>query len=318
MGKRYQIIKDNSFVQFRLDNLGEGVIRGGVAAYQGTFFYDPNNVASTSATVRFDTEAFTTLHVKRDEVLQSAQFLNSAEFPHIWFQSTKAVPKGDGFDLVGNLIIKDIVKEVTVTCKTPQMMPKSGPEKYDRVFVRGEMTFNRMDFDLGKEGPWNTPMGNGKLMGDDVSIEFHFHLYSWTIDHLKDRFAKTKEGNPHPAGLVYQAAVEKGTKGGMKKYNELRKADKNSVGPSTLGDAAWMLMNDGHPGVAVDLFENGLKEDPRHMANVMRIGDAYVGAGKHEEAIKHFTMLSSQFPKNTHWPELLKLLDGKLMTKSSQ
>ncbi len=315
LGNRYQINKDGSFIQFKTTMAGFPVIRGSISTYQATIYYDPNDVSKSSATLRIGSDGFTTSHDKRDIELQGAAFLNTAKFPAIWFQGDKVKETAGGFDLTGNLNIKNIVKEVTINMNKPTVM-RGAMNGQDMMMASGTLKFNRKDFDLGTSGPW----GANPMLGNEVEIEFNFMGFSYTLQYLKGLYVKQVNGRDHAVGAVYRETKANGLQKGMAKFEALMK-DKAYSGDNWLSNAAnigWILLVDKMGKEAVAFFEMALKQNPNHTVSLLRIGDAYTVAGQYDYALRHFKKERSlpARARFTHIPEMIKKLGGDFTLKN--
>lgn len=310
MGNRYQINKDGSYITFKTTLAGFPVIRGSLKAYQANMFYDPEDIMSSSATIRIGSEGFTTSHDKRDAELQGEKFLNTAKFPAIWFQGFEVKLTEDGFDLSGTLNIKNINKPVTVHIEKPTIMRKA-INNNDLMMVKGNLKFNRKDFDLGISGDWAA----NPMFGEEIAIEFNFMGFSYTIDYLKASYVKQIEGVDHAVGMVYNEVKVNGVESGLKLVETLQtdKKYKSDNWPGNLANIGWILMVDGYGKESLPFYQMALKENPDHLVSLLRLGDAYTIAGQFEDALAHYQK-ERALPARarfTHIPHMIKLLSGK-------
>ncbi|MEP5610702.1 MAG: YceI family protein [Cyclobacteriaceae bacterium] len=317
MGNRYQIDKDGSYIIFETTIGGFPAIRGSVKSYQATMFYDPENIKNTSATLRIASEGFTSAHDKRDVELQGGNFLNTARFPAIWFQGSKVKITENGFDLTGNLNIKDIIRSVTIQVKKPSVM-RSAKNNLDMMMVKGSFTLNRNDFGLGIEGDWAAD----PMFGEDIKIDFNFMGVSYTIDYLKANFVHKAEGKEHAIGLVYNELKTNGLESSLKLMQTLRKSDryKSEDWLKHLADIGWILLVDELGKESLTFFEIALEEDPNHLTSLLRMGDAYVVAGDYERALAHYRE-EWKLPARstfTHLPHMLNAISGAFELKNMQ
>ena len=309
MGDRFQINKDASYVNFETTFAGFPVVRGAFSGYQAQMFYDPDHIDMTSTTIRLDASTMSTAHPKRDAELLGAAFMDVQQFPAIWFTSTKVTETPSGLDLTGNLNIKNINKEVVLKITKPTVMRKAMGGR-DIMMAKGEFTFKRSDFDLGKGSDY--PML--QLLGDEVKVTFAIVGANYTLDYLKQLYVKENNGIAHPVGAVYTEVKANGLKSGMKKMQAMAK-DKNYSGvnwQSALANLGWILMVDGYGKEAVEFFELALKNNPSHMVSLLRLGDAYVIAGEYDKALAHYRKERSlpERARFTHIPEMIKQLSG--------
>ena len=113
-------------------------------------------------------QSIDTDEAKRDEHLLSADFLDVAKFPEMTFvsKSVKNIKKGS-FEVIGDLTIHGVTKEVALTVDTPS------PEVKDlwgnvKVGAHATAKINRKDFGL----TWNSVLETGGvLVSDTIKLE---------------------------------------------------------------------------------------------------------------------------------------------------
>ncbi len=315
MGSRFQINKDASYITFTTTMAGFPVVKGSLKAYQANMFYDPDDIMSSSATIRIGSAGFTTSHDARDGQLQGEHFLNTAKFPGIWFQSNKVTLTDKGFDLSGTMNIKNINKPVTVHMEKPTVM-RGAFNGQDMMIAKGTFKFNRKDFEMGTTGP----MASNPMLGDEVTVEFSFMGTSYTIGYLQTTFVKKVNGRDHAVGLVYNEVKANGVESGMKLMQSLanNKDYKSDNWLSNLANIGWILMVDGYGKEALPFYEFALKQNPTHLTSLLRLGDCYVIAGEFDKALAHFKNEWSlpARARFTHIPEMISKLQGSFELKN--
>jgi polyisoprenoid-binding protein YceI len=107
-----------------------------------------------------------TNEAQRDGHLRSADFFEVEKHPTITFASKKVAKKGaDRYDVVGDLTIRGVAKEVTLP--VTHLGAAKDPWGNQRLGFEAELTVNRKDFGL----MWNAALETGGfLVGDDVKI----------------------------------------------------------------------------------------------------------------------------------------------------
>lgn len=162
----------HSEVGFAVKHLMISTVRGRFAGVSGTVAWTPGDFTSAVVDVTIDASSIDTREDKRDAHLRSADFFDVDAFPALTFtsRSVQAV-SGDSFQLVGDLTIKGITREVVLdvafegTQKDPWGNEKSGFTATTRI--------NRKDFGL----TWNAALETGGvLVGDDVKIGLDVQL----------------------------------------------------------------------------------------------------------------------------------------------
>jgi polyisoprenoid-binding protein YceI len=97
-----------------------------------------------------------------NEHIQGADFLDTAQYPTASFKSTKVTFKGGKpATIEGNLTIKDVTKQVTLTVTSFQAMPHPMLKK-DAIGANATTTIKRTEFNAGKYAP---------NVSDDVRID---------------------------------------------------------------------------------------------------------------------------------------------------
>ncbi len=314
LSNQYQINKDFSYLNFSTTIAGFPVIRGSVKSYQATMYYDPENIENSSATIRIASESFNTAHDKRDENLLGEHFLHAKEYPAIWFQGSKVTVTETGFDLSGTINIKEIVKPATVHLEKPTVM-KRAMNNLDLMIVKGSLSLNRKDFELGTTGP----QASNPMFEEEILVEFTFTGFSYTIDFLKANYVGMSDGRENPVGLVYNEVKEKGVKKGMKLMESLSKQEeyKQDNWLSHLANIGWILMVDGYGKESLPFYEKALSYNPNHMISLLRLGDAYTISGEYDKALAHFKKERSlpERARFTHIPQMIVALGGDFELK---
>lgn len=155
----YKIDPVHSTVQFKATHLGISTVTGSFTEFSGSFNLDPKNVAATTGSLTIKTASVNT-HVKqRDDHLRSDDFFNAEKFPEIKFVS-KAVRnvnmKDSTADLVGDLTIRDVTKEIVLKVKGGGLLEKD-PWGLARAGFKASGRVNRLDYGL----KWNDLLENG-------------------------------------------------------------------------------------------------------------------------------------------------------------
>lgn len=169
----YTVDASHSRVGFSVSHMMVSTVRGEFGTFTGTVDYDPANVGATKVDGKVSIGSVDTRDQKRDDHLKSPDFFDSAKFPEMTFKS-KSVKNvtNDTFDLLGDLTIRGVTKEVTFKVnklpadrKDPWGNMKSG--------TRATTVINRKDFGVN----WNKDLdGGGYIVGDEVTIELDVEL----------------------------------------------------------------------------------------------------------------------------------------------
>ena len=168
----YQIDPNHSTMGFAVKHLMVSIVRGNFGTYSGTVQFDRANPENFSAEVSIDATSINTNVSDRDKHLKSPDFFDVEKFPTITFKSKKFVVKTDGFDIIGDLTMKGVTKEITIPVWISG--PVKSPMGADVIGLSGEATINRQDFGVS----WNKQMDQGGAVVDDnvkiiVEVEAH-------------------------------------------------------------------------------------------------------------------------------------------------
>jgi polyisoprenoid-binding protein YceI len=169
----YSVDPAHSRVGFSVTHMMVSTVRGDFGTASGTVEWDPANVKATKVDARVGVTSVDTRDQKRDDHLRSPDFFDAAKFPEMTFKSKSVKNIGkDTFDLVGDLTIHGVTKEVTLTVKN---LPEARKDPWGnmKTGTHATGTINRQDFGM----TWNNALdGGGYIVGDDVAIELDIEL----------------------------------------------------------------------------------------------------------------------------------------------
>ncbi|WP_027329725.1 YceI family protein [Marinimicrobium agarilyticum] len=104
-------------IHFEIQHLGYSWLLGRFNDFEGTFSYDPEDVAASKVNVTIDPASVDSNHAERDKHLRGSDFLHVEKYPEASFVSTGITNIEDGgeeFDIVGNLTLHGVTKEITI------------------------------------------------------------------------------------------------------------------------------------------------------------------------------------------------------------
>lgn len=155
----------HSLFEFAVKHMMIATVKGRFTGVQGVISADPANLAAAEFGATVDVATIDTRDEQRDGHLRSADFFEAETYPTITFQSKKVSPKGDEYELVGDLTIKGVTREVTLALT----YEGSGKDPWgnEKIGFSAEGKINRKDFGL----VWNVALeAGGVLVGEDVKI----------------------------------------------------------------------------------------------------------------------------------------------------
>ncbi len=134
---------------------------------RGTIEYRPGDPGSVKADITIEARSVNTRIGRRDDDLRSDNFFSAEKFPTLAFRSRRVQNvRAEGFDLVGDLTIRDVTREVVLKVDGPTA-PIKDPQGNRRVGATASTTINRKDFGI----MWNrTIEAGGVVVGDEVKI----------------------------------------------------------------------------------------------------------------------------------------------------
>jgi len=134
---------------------------------RGTIEYRPGDPGSVKADITIEAKSVNTRIGRRDDDLRSDNFFSAEKFPTLAFRSRRVQNvRAEGFDLVGDLTIRDVTREVVLRVDGPTA-PIKDPQGNRRVGATASTTISRKDFGI----MWNrTIEAGGVVVGDEVKI----------------------------------------------------------------------------------------------------------------------------------------------------
>jgi polyisoprenoid-binding protein YceI len=156
----------HSRVDFSVRHMMVSNVKGHFGGVTGTIQTIDENVPDAQLSVEIDAASINTGSEQRDTHLKSPDFLDVEKFPKITFVSKRVEERGhDKFDLIGDLTIRDVTKEVVLHAED-NGRGKSPFGTYVAGFS-GTTEFNRNDFGV----KFNVALeAGGWLVGETVKV----------------------------------------------------------------------------------------------------------------------------------------------------
>jgi polyisoprenoid-binding protein YceI len=152
-------------VEFSVKHLMISTVRGHFGAVTGTIVLNEQDPAASSVTAEIDVTSINTRQEQRDAHLRSADFFDVETFPSIKFQSTRIQRDGDHYDVVGNLTIRDVTREVVL--HTSDEGRGGDPWGGQRAGFSATTKIDRREFGL----TWNQALETGGVVvGNDIKV----------------------------------------------------------------------------------------------------------------------------------------------------
>ncbi len=168
----YTIDKIHSTVQFKVRHLGISTVTGSFGEYDATVMMEGEDLSTLSATATFNVASIDTGVERRDGHLKSDDFFSAETYPEMTFESTGVRNiDGNDFELVGNLTIRDVTKEVVLEGELLGVTP--GMQGETRAGIEAEAKINRKEFGL----TWDRITEAGSIVvSEDVRIILELQL----------------------------------------------------------------------------------------------------------------------------------------------
>ena len=164
---RWEIDSSHSSVHFSVRHLVIAKVRGTFARWSGTVQVPDGDFSKATVAVTIDASSIATGVEQRDAHLKSPDFFDVAQYPELRFVGKRVQPRsGDDIDVVGDLTIKGITREVVL--RVEQLGQAKDPWGNLRAAFSAKTSIDRKDFGL----TWNQVLETGGVMvGDRVEIE---------------------------------------------------------------------------------------------------------------------------------------------------
>ena len=164
--------KVHSSIGFSVRHMVISKTNGSFGDYSGKVVFDGKNVENGSVEITIQMNSLDTKNEKRDGHLKSPDFLDAVKFPTMIFISKKINKKsGNYYDIVGDLTLKDVTREVTLDAEFYGSL--QDPMGNTKAGFSAKTTINRQDFNVS----WSNAMKDGSLIvGNDVEISLDIEL----------------------------------------------------------------------------------------------------------------------------------------------
>lgn len=161
----WQIDPTHSHVEFAVRHLMISTVKGRFGDVSGTLQVNAADPAKSVVDVTIKAASIDTREPQRDTHLRSADFFDVERFPTLRFKSTRVSGEAEDLKVTGDLTIRDVTREVTLTV-TPEGQGKD-PWGGERAGYSAKGKINRTEFGL----TWNQVLeAGGVVVGDEIKI----------------------------------------------------------------------------------------------------------------------------------------------------
>lgn len=163
--------RTHSNLGFKVRHLGISNVRGSFIDYDAVVRFDPEDLSTLAVDATIEVASISTENERRDNHLRSDDFFNAEQYPTMRFVS-KGIRSiaGSEFELVGDLTIRDVTKEVVLE---GEFFGIGATRNGRKAGFEAGTTVNRFDYNLR----WDslTEVG-GLVVGEDVEIIIEMEL----------------------------------------------------------------------------------------------------------------------------------------------
>lgn len=169
----WKVDPNHSTAGFAVRHMMVSTVHGSFSGLKGTVDYDPANLDASKANLTIDTSTVDTRNENRDKDLKSPKFFDVEKYPTITFVSKRVIQQGQGkFQLVGDMTMHGVTKEVTFSVEGPMPAVKDGKGNLHSG-ASASAKINRKDFGLTWSGPLE---GGGVTVGDEVELTVEIEM----------------------------------------------------------------------------------------------------------------------------------------------
>lgn len=158
----------HSEIQFKVKHLVISTVTGYFRSFEGALANAKEDFSDAKIHFSADIDSIDTNNEQRDGHLKSDDFFGAENFPKLTFESTSFTKTGeDTFDLVGNITIKGVTKEISLKAELGGMAVDPYGNQKAGFEINGKI--NRKEFGLS----WDAVTEAGGVV---VSDEVRLHL----------------------------------------------------------------------------------------------------------------------------------------------
>jgi polyisoprenoid-binding protein YceI len=167
----WNVDETHTSVEFSVRHLMIAKVKGRFGKVSGTVATATGDFGDAVIDVTIDATSIDTRQEQRDAHLRSADFFDVERYPTLRFVSTRVQAGGDGWQVVGDLTIRDVTRQVTLQV-TEEGRGKD-PWGGDRAGFSATTSIDRGDYGL----TWNQALETGGIVvGDEIKISIDAEL----------------------------------------------------------------------------------------------------------------------------------------------
>ncbi len=162
----------HSSIEFKVRHMMISNVKGSFDSFTVSLNYDDKDVAKSSVETVIQAASISTGVERRDNDLKGPKYLDVAKYPELRFVSKRVQKVGAGLQIIGDLTIHGITREVVVNVSeiTP---PSPDPWGGVRMGASAAALVKRSDFGLTYNQVLET---GGVVVGDEVAINIEMEF----------------------------------------------------------------------------------------------------------------------------------------------
>jgi polyisoprenoid-binding protein YceI len=303
IGKDFLLDDQHSYIGFKIKYFGFSPVRGRFDRFDGTIFYDPENIPATSMEVFIDVKSINTGNETRDkDLITGTAWFDASRHPYIKFRTTSLAEEANGsFSLRGNFTMNGITKTLTLNFDTPTEMSRDWAFN-EQVDFSARLTLHRKDFDVHGGDFWDSVMENGLTqLSDEVEIELDLHTRR--PDYNK-RYEDLEPENIRKITVdtIKSAGIEAG-------ISYIHSLENKTESPFTVGaysTIGQILVARDMLAEAEAVFKIALQNNPDSVSIYNQLGIIALKTGDRENARRYFEKVLELEPSNSRATAYLK------------
>jgi polyisoprenoid-binding protein YceI len=310
VGQKYEVDTQHSSVGFTARILRVIKVPGRFLDYSATIIYDPARPEQASVTAVIASRSISTDMSFRDDHLKSPDFLDTARYSLITFQSDSVRPRDGVLMIIGRLTLHGVTRTIafsaTIVLQPDTSDPASG---IATVAFEASLKLSRHDFGIAGTNRFNPgfdPATNLVADSFDVALDV-------SAQHQGYRNRHFRPGPPASVGDTLLRTIEsRGAEDGVRLFGALRSTNPRGYdfGEAQLDLLGHVLAERGRLREAVAIFLLNSSEHPTSASAFDALGEAECLVGDRAAALRAFERAASLDSTDTTPIEMQRRLRG--------
>jgi polyisoprenoid-binding protein YceI len=165
---QWKIDPMHSEADFAITHMAISTVHGSFHGLSGVINFDPADLAKSSVEATIPISTVDTGVTPRDNDLKSPKFFDATQFPTMSFKSTSVRKAGDHYDVIGDLTLHGVTKQVVLKLEEPGKVETGMDGKSVHRGFTATTTIDRKDFGLAFNGMLKS---GDAVLSDEVRIE---------------------------------------------------------------------------------------------------------------------------------------------------